>query len=66
MNDLDGQFATLPVASSTKNIGTLDGVEEALRIRAAFSIYQSVTLGITKDKATTPYKKLLNEIYQQE
>ena len=41
-------------------------MESALRVRAAYSIYQSVVLGVMKDKAKYQSRALFNEVYQQD
>ena len=66
LNNLPGQFDTLPVKNSHKNIVTLAAVEEALRVRAAYSVYRSVLLGMAKAKGTVSSKEIFNEIYQQD
>lgn len=45
---------------------TLDAIEDALRVRAAYQVYCSVIQGIKKDKAHFKTKTLYNEVYQQD
>jgi hypothetical protein len=67
LNNLKDQFATLPVKNPyTSDISTLQAVEDALRVRAAYSIYVSVIQGIVKAKDTIKGRTLFNEVYQQE
>ena len=41
-------------------------MEDALRVRAAYSIYVSVVQGIVKAKDTIKSRTLFNEVYQQD
>lgn len=67
LNNLKDQFAVLPVKNPhAKDISTLQAVEDALRMRAAYSIYVSVIKGIVKDKENYKGRTLFNEIYQQD
>lgn len=67
LNNLRSQFSSLPVKNAhSKDITTLGAVEDALRVRAAYSIYVSVLQGIAKHKETIKGKTLYNEIYQQD
>ena len=67
MNDLRSQFSTLPLKNAhSSDITTLAAVEDALRVRAAYSIYVSVLQGIAKHKDSVKGKILYNEMYQQE
>ena len=67
MNNLPAQFASLPAKNPfSSNVGTLEAVEDALRVRAAYAIYTSVVQGIAKDKATVKPRTLYNEMYQQD
>ena len=67
LNNLKDQFGTLPVKNPfASDITTLQAVEDALRVRAAYSIYVSVIQGIVKAKDTIKSRTLFNEVYQQE
>jgi len=67
MNDLPAQFASLPVKNPFAGQQvSLDAVESALRVRAAYSIFQSVVQGVMKDKANYQSRVLFNEVYQQD
>jgi acyl-CoA oxidase len=67
LNDLPKQFEVLPVANGGhKNLRTLVAVEEALRVRAAYSVYRSVIQGMAKDKGAFTARQLNNEVYQQD
>ena len=56
----------MPLPAFTGDISTLASVENALRIRAAYSVYSSVNLGVVRDKAKYTSRQLFNEQYQQD
>lgn len=67
LNNLPSQFAALPVKNPfIANINSLEAVENALRVRAAYAIFTSVVKGISKDKPSIKPRILFNEIYQQD
>lgn len=67
LNNLRGQFVSLPTKNPhASDITTLQAVEDALRVRAAYSIYVSVLQGIAKAKDTIKGRTLFNEVYQQD
>ena len=67
LNNLKDQFASLPVKNQyASDITTLKAVEDALRVRAAYSIYVSVVQGIVKAKDTIKGRTLFNEVYHQD
>lgn len=66
MIDLAKQFQTLPVKNSFGKIDSLEALEDALRIRAAYAIYNSVLKGVAKDKESIKSRSLYNEVYQQD
>jgi hypothetical protein len=63
LNDLEQQFASMPYKNTFGGNLTLDAVEDALRVRAAYQVYCSVVKGLKKDKAHFKSKVLLNEVY---
>jgi len=67
LNNLKDQFASLPAKNPyASDITTLKAVEDALRVRAAYSIFVSVVQGIVKAKDTIKGRTLFNEVYQQD
>lgn len=65
MNDIPAQFEKLPVSNAfAKDITSLQALEDALRVRAAYAIYNSVVKGIAKDRENIKSKILMNEMYQ--
>ena len=66
LNGLDSQFTTLPIKNTHSDFSTLDSVEDALRVRAAYAIYLGVIQGIKKQKDTLGSKALYNEVFYQD
>jgi acyl-CoA oxidase len=62
--DLGKQFANMPIVNKYDRIDSLDAVEDALRVRAAYFVYTSVLRGVAQQKeAGVSSKKLFNELY---
>lgn len=64
--DLPKQFGALPVQNTFDRIDSLEAVQDALRVRAAYFVYTSVVNGIAKEKGKVNAKTLYNEMYQQD
>ena len=47
LNNLPEQFKCLPVENKHKDLSTLKSIEDALRVRSAFYIYQAINQGLT-------------------
>lgn len=67
LNDLEAQFASLPVPNKHSDLSTLDAVGDALRVRAAYLIYRQLLRGFAVAREQgVPTKELLHEMYQQD
>lgn len=47
-----------------KDVSTLKAIEDALRVRSAYYIYQAITQGVAQQKGKLSKAAIMNEVYQ--